>query len=64
MPTLQQQILDRFEQCDSDVREVITSVIQFEIENIHLDKPRYKAPILDILERIARTASKEQTDEA
>lgn len=64
MPTLQQQILERFAMCDADVREVITSVIQFELENIHLNEPRYKAPILDILDRVARAAPKEHSDEA
>lgn len=64
MPTLQQQILQRFDECDPDVRGVITGVIQFELENIHLNEPRYKTPILEILDRVANTAPKEQRDEA
>lgn len=64
MPTLQQQILGLFEQCDSDVREVIKEVIQFEQENVHLDKPRYKDPIREILDRVARNVSKEDRNEA
>ena len=64
MATLQQQILKLFDTCAPDVREVITNVIQFELENIHLSEPRYKSPILDILDRVARTAPKVDTDEA
>ena len=64
MTTLQKQLLDLFEPCDHDIREVITGVIQFELENIHLNEPRYKTPILDILDRVARTTPKENRDEA
>lgn len=64
MPTLHQQILERFADCDADVRDVIKKVIEFEIENIHwTDNPRYKAPILAILDRVVRNPTKEQSDE-
>lgn len=64
MPALEQQIRELFDGCDADLREVITSVIQFELENIHLSEPRYKTPILDILDRVARTAPKDASNEA
>lgn len=64
MANLQQQILDLFVECDDALREVITEVIQFELENIHLKEPRYKTPIIDILDRIARETLKDETNEA
>jgi hypothetical protein len=65
MASLQNQILELFDQCAPDMRDVITSVIQFELENIHLTEPRYKTPILDILDRVAKAAvTKEDSDEA
>lgn len=64
MSTIQQQILDLFQACEPDVQEVIKDVIQFELANIHLSEPRYKADIMNILDRVARTMSKEYSDEA
>lgn len=64
MPNLQQQILNLFAECDDSLREVIVSVIQFELENIHLKEPRYKAPIMDILDRVARESLKDVPHEA
>jgi len=58
MTTLQQQILTLFAEYDPDVREVIASVLQIEQENIHLKEPRYKKPVLDVLDRVARETLK------
>ena len=64
MATLQQQIMALFAECDDATRQVISDVIQFEMENIHLKEPRYKGPITDILDRIARDTLKDSSDEA
>ncbi|HNP87518.1 MAG TPA: hypothetical protein PKK78_15320 [Kouleothrix sp.] len=64
MATLQKQIMALFAECDDATRQVITDVIQFELENIHLREPRYKGPILDILDRIARDTLKDADNEA
>jgi len=64
MPNLQQQILALFAECDDDLRAVIVDVIRFEQENIHLREPRYKTLIMEILDRVARQSSEEETHEA
>ncbi len=58
MSRLQQQILALFAECDHDVREVIAAVLEIEQENIHLERPRFKDPILEVLDRVARDTMK------
>lgn len=64
MSRLQQQILDLFDQCYDDIRQVITEVLEIEQENIHLDQPRFKNPIIEVLDRIARDSMKEKEGSA
>jgi hypothetical protein len=58
MSRIQQQILALFAKSNEDVREVIASVIEFEQENIHLERPRFKEAITDVLDRVARETIK------
>ena len=64
MANLQQQISALFDDCDDDVREVIEQVLRYEQENVHLLRPNYKQPYLDILDRVIRTMHKDATHEA
>lgn len=63
MSRLQQQILALFSECDDDVREVIAQVLEIEQENIHLDRPRFTEPILDVLDRVARNTVKRGSED-
>lgn len=63
MATLQQQIRDLFTKYPADVREVVEAVLAIEQENIHLDRPRVKEPIHDVLDRVARETLKDTNDE-
>lgn len=63
MSNLQKQILALFKEYEPDVQEVVASVLMFEQENIHLKHPRFKEPILDVLDRVARDTLKEASDE-
>lgn len=64
MATLQDQIKALFAECDSDLRAVISGVMEFEQTNIHLKEPRYKQSILDVLDRVTRDTLKDDTHEA
>jgi hypothetical protein len=63
MTALQQQILSLFTGYDPDVRDVVAAVLRIEQENIHMERPRVKEPILEVLDRVARSTLKEATDE-
>jgi hypothetical protein len=63
MSKIQQQILDLFVECDDDVRKVVAAVLEIEQENIHLKQPRFKEPILDVLDRIARDTVKKGSED-
>ncbi|NJP06830.1 MAG: hypothetical protein HC837_15050 [Chloroflexaceae bacterium] len=53
MATLAQQIRELFVKYPADIREVIASVIVLEQEHIHLERPRVKDRINDVLDRVA-----------
>lgn len=63
MATIQQQILELFTKYPADVREVVKSVLAIEQENIHLERPRVKEPIHDVLDRVARETLKDTSNE-
>jgi hypothetical protein len=63
MATLQQQIRDLFAKYPADVREVVEAVLAIEQENIHLDRPRVKDPIHDVLDRVAQGTVKDASNE-
>lgn len=63
MANLQQQINALFDNLDPSVQEVIMNVLRIEQDNIHLDRPRFKEPILDVLSRIVNEQRKGAKDE-
>jgi len=60
MSSLQKQILSLFEDVDPALKEVVTEVLAIEQSNIHMERPRVKEDIDNVLERVAKHMFKEE----
>lgn len=63
MAGLQRQIMELFTHFEPDIRQVVAAVLEVEQENIHMERPRLREAIGDILDRVAKESLKDTQHE-
>jgi hypothetical protein len=58
MASIQKQIMSLFAEQEMAIREIVSAVLEIEQANIHLERPRIKDLLVDVVDSAARETLK------
>lgn len=63
MASIQTQIMSLFVDQDMAIREIVSAVLEIELANIHLERPRIRELLVDVVDSAAQETLKDDDDE-